>query len=58
MYEIKRDEESINALLNECLARGDRRDGATEFSGMTYEQGIIAAIDWLTGTINENPLDE
>jgi len=30
----------------------------SNFSGMSYEQGVLAAIDWLTGETTDNPLED
>ena len=56
MYTIKRDETSIDDLLQECSDNESK--GTSKFSGMTYEQGIIAAIDWLVGTVDANPMED
>ena len=56
MYIVRTDEE-INALLNECSEAEEF--GKTKFRGMTYEQGIKAAIEWLTDLeVDDNPLEE
>lgn len=31
-------------------------EGKTAFSGMTYEEGIVTAIDWLIGDSDEDPM--
>lgn len=30
----------------------------TKFSGMTYEEGIIATIEWLKGESFDNPMED
>ncbi len=40
-------EQEINACLNWCLDAEDT--GTTNYHGMTYEQGVRDAIDWLQG---------
>ena len=52
--EIVRTEKEINQLLNECAEAEDM--GTTKFPGMTYEQGIKEAIEWLSGDSNCYPL--
>lgn len=46
MYKIVRTEDEINALLNEIAETKDTQ--GTKFRGMSYEDGIEAAIRWLT----------
>lgn len=52
---MTRTEEEINDLLNKCAESEDT--GESKYPGMTYEQGIKAAIEWLTGDTDDNPLD-
>lgn len=52
---MARTEEEINDLLNKCVDAEDT--GESKYPGMTYEQGIKAAIEWLTGNTDDNPLD-
>lgn len=33
-------------------------EGKTLYPGMTFEQGVAAAIDWMTGEVEESPLDD
>jgi hypothetical protein len=40
--------ERVTDLINE---------GRTKYPGMTYEQGVEAAIRWMTGDWEENPAD-
>lgn len=47
-------ENEINNVLNECLEREDL--GGSKYPGMTYEQGVKAAIEWLQG-YGENPME-
>jgi hypothetical protein len=32
--------------------------GTTEWPGMTYEQGVEAALRWVTGETQSNPMDD
>ena len=43
---LQRTQEEIDALLNKCV---DAEEFGSEYPGMSYEQGIIAAIEWLNG---------
>ena len=42
----------ISRVINWCH---EGRNQGTRYSGMTYEDGILAALDWLTGAIEEAP---
>jgi hypothetical protein len=55
MITTKRTQEEIDELLNSCVE--SEETGESKFFGMTYEQGIIAAIDWLFED-GEHPLEE
>lgn len=54
--EVVRDREEVDELLNQCSESED--EGVSKFPGMSYEQGIRAGIDWLTGQRDENPMDD
>lgn len=55
MYRIERTESAINDLMNKAMRSFD--EGST-YPGMSYEQGIVDAILWLTGQSNDNPLED
>jgi hypothetical protein len=48
-------ENEVNDVLNECLESAD--SGRSKFPGMTYEQGVQAALEWMRGD-GSNPLDD
>lgn len=52
--QIKVSEQEISDVLNECLEK--EIEGGSKFPGMTYEQGVSAAINWLTGESDSNPM--
>lgn len=54
MYKIKVTDKAIDKLLNQCAEAED--DGTTKFPGMTYEQGVKAALEWVTGESDNHPL--
>lgn len=54
--EIVRTEKEINQLLKECVEAEEME--TTKFPGMTYEQGLKEAIEWLCGDSNYYPLDD
>jgi hypothetical protein len=47
-------EDDINDVLNECSEAAD--SGTSKFPGMTYEQGVEAAIRWMLGDDDTNPM--
>lgn len=56
MYSVERETAEIDDTLNACME--SEEVGLSKFPGMTYEQGVKAGIDWVTGQSDENPLDE
>ena len=54
--EIKRSEDEVWELLNKV---GEKiNEGGSKYRGMTYEQGIEAAIMWVTGDWEDHPYDD
>lgn len=58
MYQITKTDEQINDLIQKCMDSEDK--GGSKYPGMTYEQGIKAALDWVmdTGMDDFHPLDD
>ena len=52
MYRIKRTAEEIDEQMNRAW---EEEDGGSRYPGMTYEQGIRAAIDWITTDGGDEP---
>ena len=55
MYELERSDKEINDLIEKCYEQSKR--GTTKYRGMTYEDGVRAALDWVTGQDDANPMD-
>jgi hypothetical protein len=55
-YITTRTNEEIDDVLNRCNEKVD--EGGSRFFGMTYEQGIVAGIDWLLGNTDDHPYDD
>ena len=57
-YQITKIDSVINDLLQKCMDAEEK--GTTKYPGMSYEQGIKNAIDWLvdTGVDDYHPLDD
>lgn len=56
MYNITREDDEINEVLNKACESED--NGRSQWPGMTYEQGVKAAIDWITGATDDNPMED
>lgn len=52
---MKPTEDDAYSVLNTCMERED--EGTSAFPGMTYEQGVAAALRWCLGE-GENPLED
>ena len=55
MYQIKKTEAEIDEQVN---AAHEGRDDGGKFPGMTYEDGVLAMLDWLTSDGDEAPMSE
>lgn len=53
---IIRTEQEIWDLLNQCADA--EVTGVSSYPGMSYEQGVKAAIEWIIGDTNEHPINE
>lgn len=54
VYFIHRSDEEIDKQLN--LANELVDEGRTQYKGMTYEEGVRDAINWLMGTQDDVPI--
>ena len=52
--EIVRSEEEISAMMEICITQISA--GGSKWSGMTYEEGVRACLDWLIGDSDDNPM--
>jgi hypothetical protein len=55
-YQIKRTEDEIDTVLND--AADSIEAGRSKFPGMTYEEGVQAALRWAIGQDDSNPMSE
>lgn len=53
---IVRSEQEIWDLLNQCTEAEET--GTSNYPGMTYEQGIKAAIEWIIGNVKVHPIND
>lgn len=49
------DEDAVNEVLNQCEEQED--EGRSRWPGMSYEQGVAAAIRWMQGD-GQNPMKD
>ena len=52
---MKPTEEEMDAVINDCVE--SEEEGASRWPGMTYEQGVKAALEWVQGW-GEHPLTD
>jgi len=52
---MKPTETEIFATIDKCMEL--ENTGGTNFPSMTYEQGVMAALDWIQGR-GSNPLED
>ncbi len=57
VYLIKRTDAEIDDQLGK-LDEDATAGGASKWPGMTYEQGVMAMFDWLTGATDELPVED
>ncbi len=48
-------EEQIDEVVNKCVE--SEETGVSRWPGMTYEQGVKAALEWVQG-YGENPIED
>ena len=48
------DQDAIDDVLNQCAEQED--EGCSRWPGMSYEQGVAAAIRWMQGD-SANPME-
>lgn len=55
LYSIKRSEQEIVDVMNKAA---DGFDNGTKWPGMSYEEGVLQALQWLFGETNDNPMED
>ncbi len=56
MYDIKPTDVEIDEQLNKAYEQEEK--GGSKWPGMSYEQGVRTAIDWITGNTDELPIED
>lgn len=57
MYQIVRSDGEIDGQLGN-LDEDATAGGTSRWPGMTYEQGVLAMFEWLTGASNDPPAED
>jgi hypothetical protein len=55
---IQRTPDEIRAEVNKVLEWKDANGSRSKFSGMTYEDGVLNALDWVNGDIDDSPMED
>jgi len=53
---MERPQERIDEILNRCSEQEE--EGGSRWPGMTYEQGVSAAIRWMLGETDDDPYED
>lgn len=53
---IVRTDQEIWDLLNQCAEVEEA--GSSNYPGMSYEQGIKVAIEWIIGDVKDHPIND
>ena len=56
VYMVKRSDEEIDEQLNIAMEQFDK--GGSKFPGMTYEQGVAEALQWVLGDSDDQPIPD
>lgn len=55
MYQIKVKDSEIDDVIGQCC---DAEQTGSKWPGMSYEQGVDAAIRWIIGDEKANPMED
>ena len=56
MYDIEVSEKEIDDIINQI--HEIKNSIGTKYRGMSYEDGLMAMLDWLTGNDDAHPLND
>lgn len=56
MYRLTRKDPDIEAVLDAAMKQ--QNIGGSRWPGQTYEDGVAAAVDWLIGASDDNPMTD
>jgi hypothetical protein len=51
--------QKTRAEIDDCLnMAAEQIEDGSKYPGMSYEEGIRAALEWVTGDVDEHPMEE
>lgn len=53
---MEKNRDEISEMIQKAMDSRDQ-DGGSPLFGMSYEEGVIAALDWVTGNMDEPPME-
>lgn len=53
---VIRTSEEVDSIINQAADQINR--GRSKFPGMSYEEGVRAALEWITGDIDDDPMND
>jgi hypothetical protein len=53
---VVRTSEEVDSVINQAADQIIR--GCSKFSGMSYEEGVRTALEWITGDIDDDPMND
>ncbi len=54
-YEIKRTDKEIEEVMGRAV---DQLENGTKWPGMSYEEGVDAALRWVMGISDDDPMED
>lgn len=52
----KRTQREVDSVLGDCA--DSISEGSSKYPGLTYEEGVQAALDWILGNTDDQPMAE
>ncbi len=52
---VIRSKEEIDEVMNKAY---EQMENGSKWSGMSFEEGVRAAIDWMLGNTDDNPMED
>ncbi len=54
IYEVVVIDNEIDDVIDKCTEQISK--GGSQWAGMSYEEGVRAALDWIVGNSEDNPM--
>ena len=55
-YSVARSNEEIDKAMNDAAEQTDK--GGSKWPGQSYEEGVKAALGWIIGDYEDNPMED